>query len=204
MPNLASRVLGLSLRSLRVDWLALHGHDLLLAETFVDPQRYRGICYRAANWLELGATQGFGRVRGGAIGYRAHGQPKRVWVYPLQADARQQLTAAEPRPTWIPWRHKMQLSAAQLESLYQFLQQVPDPRRQRGKRYSLTIVIAARLAGADTLTDISDFGPTSTGVRWSASAAAAGLPPAKSRRRASRPCTTSSKRSMPSRSNALE
>ena len=162
VPNLASRVLGLSLRRLRADWLALHGHDLLLAETFVDPQRYRGTCYRAANWLELGATQGFGRVRGGAIGYRAHGQPKRVWVYPLQADARQQLAAAEPRPTWIPWRHKMQLSAAQMESLYQFLQQVPDPRRQRGKRYSLpsvlTIVIAARLAGADTLTDISDFG----------------------------------------------
>ena len=51
VPNLASRVLGLSLRRLRADWLALHGHDLLLAETFVDPQRYRGTCYRpAACW----------------------------------------------------------------------------------------------------------------------------------------------------------
>ena len=161
VPNLASRVLGLSLRRLRTDWLARHGHDLLLAETFVDP-RFAGTCYRAANWQEVGSTRGYGRVRGGAIGYQAHGVPKRVLVYPLQRDARQQLAAAEPHADWIPWRYKMQLSSAQMESLYGFLGQVHDPRKRRGRRYSLpsvlTIVIAARLAGADTLTDISDFG----------------------------------------------
>ncbi len=83
-PHLASRVLGLSLRQLPREWQRLHGSALLLAESFVDPARFAGTCYRAANWLEVGATQGFGRVRGGAIGYRHHGAPKRVFVYPLR------------------------------------------------------------------------------------------------------------------------
>ncbi len=162
VPNLASRVLGLSLRRLRADWLAIHGHDLLLAETFVDSGLFAGTCYRAANWIDVGSTRGFGRVRGGAIGYQAHGRPKRALVYPLHPDARRQLAAAAARPEWVPWRHRMQLTPAQMVSLREYLEQLPDPRKARGKRYSLasvlTLVIAARLAGASTLTDISDFG----------------------------------------------
>ena len=97
-PHLASRVLGLSLRQLPREWQRLHGSVLLLAESFVDPARFAGTCYRAANWIEVGATQGFGRVRGGAIGYLHHGAPKRVFVYPLRRDARQQLAAATRGP----------------------------------------------------------------------------------------------------------
>ena len=66
-PHLASHVLCPSLRRLPRDWLARHGHALLLAETFVDPERFAGTCYRAANWLEVGA-HGFGRACGGALG----------------------------------------------------------------------------------------------------------------------------------------
>ena len=55
-PNLASRVLGLSLRRLSSDMRALHGHPVLVAETFVDPSRFGGTCYRASNWLGLGRT----------------------------------------------------------------------------------------------------------------------------------------------------
>ena len=50
-PNLASRVLGLSLRRLSSDMRQLHGHPVLVAETFVDPSRFAGTCYRASNWL---------------------------------------------------------------------------------------------------------------------------------------------------------
>ena len=161
-PRLASRVLGLALRRLPGDWLALHGHAVLLAETFVDPARFAGTCYRAANWTEAGVTAGFGRARGAGIGYVPHGAPKRVLVYPLRRDARQQLRAAEAHPAWTPWRHKVQLRDSELESLYEKLCRVPDPRGERGKRYALptvlTIVGAARLAGASTLTDISEFG----------------------------------------------
>ena len=57
MRNLASRTLGLSLRRLSADWRAAHGHALELAETFVDPLRYRGSCYDASNWTWLGSTR---------------------------------------------------------------------------------------------------------------------------------------------------
>ena len=144
------------------DWLALHGHAVLLAETFVDPARFAGTCCRAANWTEIGVTAGFGRARGGGIGYVPHGAPKRVLVYPLRRDARRQLRAAEAHPAWTPWRHEVQLRDSELASLYDKLCRVQDPRGERGKRYALstvlTIVGAARLAGASTLTGISEFG----------------------------------------------
>ena len=161
-PRLASRVLGRSLARLRRDWQAVHGHGLLLAESFVDPARFAGTCYRAANWLEVGRTRGFGRMRGAAVGYVAHGAPKTVFVYPLRRDARRQLAAAAPRAEWKPWRPRIMLSDSQLQSLREFLEKVSDTRGQRGLRYPtatlLTIVLAARMAGRQTLTRISDFG----------------------------------------------
>ena len=59
--NLGSRVLSLCARRLVNDWPARFGHDLLLAETFVDPAYFRGTVYRAANWIEVGRTRGFAR-----------------------------------------------------------------------------------------------------------------------------------------------
>ena len=158
---LASRVLGLSLRRLARGWQALHGHPIVLAESFIDPARFAGTCYRAANWIEVGMTRGYGRARG-TLNYVRHGAPKRVFVYPLRRAARRQLRAAQPRPAWQPWRPRMKLSNPQLESLQQALQAVPDQRGKRGRRYPLptvlTIVLAARLAGCQTLTETSDFG----------------------------------------------
>ena len=95
-PGLASRVLGLSLRRLPRDWQQRYATPLLLVETFVDPQRFRGTCYHAANWIELGLTRGFGRVRDAPLSYRRHGRPKTVFVYPLQRDARAQLAGRHP------------------------------------------------------------------------------------------------------------
>ncbi|WP_353928708.1 Druantia anti-phage system protein DruA [Desulfofundulus kuznetsovii] len=50
IPNLASKVLALNLMHLPADWQAVHGHPVLLAETFVDHHRFRGTCYRAGGW----------------------------------------------------------------------------------------------------------------------------------------------------------
>ena len=58
VPHLASHLLGLMVRRLRSDWLAATGHHLALVETFVDENRFRGTCYTAANWLDLGRTVG--------------------------------------------------------------------------------------------------------------------------------------------------
>lgn len=86
--HLASQVLARSLRRLSVDWQARYGHSVVLAETFVDPSRFAGTCYRAANWQHLGQTRGHAK-RGN--GYQAHAQPKDVWLYPLQRRWREHL-----------------------------------------------------------------------------------------------------------------
>ena len=61
VPNLASRALGPSLRRLARDMRDAHGHPVLLAETFVDPSRFAGTCYRASNWVSLGPGWCWGR-----------------------------------------------------------------------------------------------------------------------------------------------
>ena len=55
------------MRRLARDWRTLHGHEVLLAESFVSPARFAGTCYRTTNWIEVGSTLGFGRVCGGSV-----------------------------------------------------------------------------------------------------------------------------------------
>jgi len=59
--HLASHVLGLMSRALSQDWQRMYGHPIYFAETFIDPGRFRGTCYRAANWILLGHTTGRGK-----------------------------------------------------------------------------------------------------------------------------------------------
>jgi hypothetical protein len=61
VPHLASHMLGRMARELPGDWNELYGHPVYYLETFVDPQRFRGTCYRAANWVVLGRTTGRGK-----------------------------------------------------------------------------------------------------------------------------------------------
>jgi hypothetical protein len=89
LPHLASRVLGANLRRLSRDFEAAYGHPVLLAETFVDLSRFKGTCYRAANWVCLGQTLGETYTR--RDGSRARGCPKAVYVYPLAHDALRRL-----------------------------------------------------------------------------------------------------------------
>jgi hypothetical protein len=93
IPHLASKVLGTNLRRLCADWVQAYGHPLYLAETFVDTSRFRGTCYRAANWRFLGQTAGLSK-RGNA--YHPHGNPKAVLVYPLDPKFREKLCGGVP------------------------------------------------------------------------------------------------------------
>ena len=61
VPHLASHVLGIMSRALSEDWQRMYGHPIYFAETFIDPGRFRGTCYRAANWILLGHTTGRGK-----------------------------------------------------------------------------------------------------------------------------------------------
>ncbi len=61
VPHLASHILGKVTSALSEDWQRLYGHPIYFAETFIDPDRFRGTCYRAANWQLLGLTTGRGK-----------------------------------------------------------------------------------------------------------------------------------------------
>ena len=92
--GLASTILSLCARQLPLDWEQRYGCRPVLLETLVEAQRFRGTCYRAANWIALGRTQGRGRMdRYHAV---EHPAAKDIYVYPLRADARERLCHAAP------------------------------------------------------------------------------------------------------------
>jgi hypothetical protein len=88
VPHLASHLLGRMARRLPGDWQEKYGHSVHLLETFVDAPRYRGTCYRAANWICVGQTTGRGKDD---QTHRPNRSCKEVWVYPLRRDFRDQL-----------------------------------------------------------------------------------------------------------------
>jgi hypothetical protein len=158
VPNLASRVLAMNLRRLSGDWQRVHGHSLLLAETFVDRARFTGACYRAANWQVVGTTRGFARRNGR---YVAHGEPKEALVYPLHPRARALLCAPTLPTAWSTPMPAVTLSTAQMQDLQQRLGALPDGRRPRGQRHRqatvLSIASAAVLAGRRSYTAIAEW-----------------------------------------------
>jgi hypothetical protein len=62
VPHLASHLLGRMVRQLPAEWERMYGHKVWFAETFVYPERFKGTCYRAANWVWLGRTTGRGKA----------------------------------------------------------------------------------------------------------------------------------------------
>ena len=92
VPHLASHLLGRMARQLSADWQTVYQHPLYLLETFIDPARFAGTCYRAANWISLGQTTGRGH---NARTSRCDQPRKELWVYPLGPDFRAQLTRAD-------------------------------------------------------------------------------------------------------------
>lgn len=85
--NLASKVLSMAAAQVSDDWMAQHGFRPLLMETFVDPNKFTGTCYKAANWQLIGQTIG----RKGSAGVKTV-TPKDVYVYPLVRDCKIQLS----------------------------------------------------------------------------------------------------------------
>src|SRR5207249_2149721 len=92
IPSLARHILSLSARQLVHDWQAHYLLRPLLLETLVDPTRFAGTCYRAANWIAVGATQGRGRMDRQA---QAKHSRKLIFLYPLAPHAQRCL--AQPQ-----------------------------------------------------------------------------------------------------------
>ena len=92
-PHLASHLLAQAVRRLRVDWPARHGLPVWLVETFVETERFSGVCYRAANWIKVGQTQG--RTRNDR--QHLHNAPRKdVYLLSLTPEFRQRLCAPMP------------------------------------------------------------------------------------------------------------
>ncbi len=85
---LASHVLSRIARRIRADWLAKYAHPLYCLESFVDCSRYRGVCYRAANWRRVGQSAGRGR---NDRHHRLNVPAKDLYLYPLARDFQRRL-----------------------------------------------------------------------------------------------------------------
>jgi len=97
--NLASSILAAAAKRLGRDWMERYGYEPVLLETFVERSRFRGTCYRAANWLRVGETKGRGKLD---RQHRGLSTVKHIYVYPLRKDFRQKLhTTAEPEITRV-------------------------------------------------------------------------------------------------------
>lgn len=92
VPHMASHLLSRIARRLSADWERIYGHPIYFLETFVDPERFRGTCYRAANWVVLGQTTGRGKDD---QTHRPNRSLKEVLGYPLTRRFRQVLQGVE-------------------------------------------------------------------------------------------------------------
>lgn len=86
--SLASHILSLVVRQISTDWQKRYGHHVYYLETFIDTERFAGICYQAANWIYLGNTTG--RGKNDQTG-RANRSIKAVYGYPLKKNFRERL-----------------------------------------------------------------------------------------------------------------
>jgi hypothetical protein len=165
-PNLASRVLALCARQVPEDWHRHFGFRPLLLETFVDPTRFRGTCYRAAGWTLVGRTRGF--RRDGQEFYTPDSHPKDIWLKALAPQMPAVLRAAKLPPEWQPYEKALppeqvakRLGVSGLRSLFEVLRQLKDTRDRHGLRYRLAtclaLVVCAWLAGSKGVRAAAEF-----------------------------------------------
>jgi hypothetical protein len=161
--NLASATLAAALRSLPADWEAMWGHPVVLAETFTDPARHAGGCYRAANFSMVGQTAGWGRSNGS---YVHHGRVKQVWVRELRRHSRQMLAGVFDHPVFAGHPRRVPIIDCNLldfesdAGLLARLDQLPEHRSARGIRHSVSSIIAvaivATMSGAKSYRGIGE------------------------------------------------
>jgi predicted transposase YbfD/YdcC len=144
-PNLVSRFMKLMLGRLSEDWHSTWGHPVALAESFVDPELYRGTAYKVSGWSQLGHTRGW--KRSAVDFYQKHDQPKQVWVRELVKNACVQLRAEELPAPWgcalskAPPRGTAK--AGQIASLMEGLgREIPEFRRKQALAFPIAGMLA--------------------------------------------------------------
>jgi hypothetical protein len=142
--NLASRALALCTQRLSSDWQAAYGHPILIVESFVDTQLFRGTAYKANGWRALGATAGYARVNEDF--YVAHDRPKTLFVRELVKHAARTLRARTLPPLLAVHQQRparpCDLPTDELSSLWAALRTLPEARDAQGLRHSQATVLA--------------------------------------------------------------
>jgi hypothetical protein len=155
-PNLASRAMALNLARLSQDWQEAYGHPILLVESFVDTQLFRGTAYKASGWTAVGFTSGFKRVAEDF--YEAHDRPKQLYLREIAKHAARKLRERHLPEGLRPYERRIrpgcQMPGDELSSLWDILhRQVPESRNVHGMRHKqatvLTIVFAYLFSGGE-------------------------------------------------------
>ena len=144
-PNLVSRFMKLMLGRLSQDWESTWGHPVALAESFVDPQEYRGTAYKVSGWSQLGHTRGW--KRSAVDFYEPHDRPKQVWIRELDKHACVKLRAPEWPPQWAQVQAKAvphcTAKAPPIRSLVATLRaEVPECRSKHALAYPMGGMLA--------------------------------------------------------------
>jgi hypothetical protein len=148
-PNLASRAMALNLARLSQDWQAKYGHPIVLVESFVDLEWFRGTAYKASGWQAVGTTAGFKRVAQDF--YEAHDRPKQLFVRELCKHAARSLRGRQLPTGWgareQPVERRCLCDGEELLSLWMVLhQKVPESREAQGLRHRQATVLAIAFA----------------------------------------------------------
>jgi len=173
--NMASKILSLCRQRIQKDWIERFGYPLLLLETFVDPTRFDGTIYKAANWIFAGYTRGYQRTRNGYS--NTIRISKKVFVQPVQRSARTILSSSILNKQYHTGGSRMKLSAKHMKSLPYFFKGITDPRRAQGRMHRIEVVLsmaaAAILCGmcgykaiADWIKDLSPKARLRFGCRY--------------------------------------
>ncbi len=169
--NLASRVLADCARRISVDWQEHFGYPVLLMETFTDPVKHKGTCYKASGWDMVGTTKGF--RRDGTDFYAKDSTPKHIWLKQLRPDARELLNASqmpdEFRVHEKPLPHKAvgkRIDLDGMHTLFEIFKKLPDARRTQGRRHSqaccLAVLLCSVLAGCKGVRECAEFAKSLT------------------------------------------
>lgn len=167
-PNLVSRFMKLMLGRLSADWERSWGHPVALAESFVDPDQYRGTAYKVSGWSQLGHTRGW--KRSAVDFYEKHDCPKQVWIRELVKNACAKLRAPELPAAWAQGLDKVQprctAPVKEMASLMERLHRtIPEFRRKQGLAYPiagmLALIAMATFSGvARGYEDLADYAAT--------------------------------------------
>ncbi len=144
LPNLASRALSLCAKRLSEDWREVYRHPIVIMESFVDRQFFRGTAYKASGWEAFGYSSGFKRVAEDF--YEHHDRPKELWIKALDARAWDWLRAQTLPDHLARYEKKTPplcvIATESMRSLFERFDEVTDWRRKAGKRHRLSTVLA--------------------------------------------------------------